>query len=431
MVQFSPGADKAERAIDEIAGDIDTYQLERTALSGEYDDAFMGLDAEAMAGRFAEKYTSFFARLGGAYRRDANSLKAVRRDGALPEDVVAALRRIAHLQTQGTRIDAWTDLAIQLLYLAGITALLVYQHREALGVWRPGGAAARLWRYNVEALHFMYGGLLSAYVVLYLKSSTNALPAVFLGLLVGLMLMNEFPFLRRAGHRMRLGLHAFCVMSFLNYFIPIVVGRIDAFVFVLSLLLAMAAAWRVADWLAAADAAPAAARLRLFAPAALVCLGIGLLYVLKVIPPVPLSVQFHGIYHDVRREGAAFALTYPQPPLWSPWRSDSRPFEQREGDRLFYFTRVFAPTGFRHEVMIRWDVWDTALDEWVTTDRIPLSVVGGRGEGFRGTAAKSNFWPGRWRVTVETADGRAIATLSFRVTEDRATGERVWRTIRA
>lgn len=83
------------------------------------------------------------------------------------------------------RIDAWVDLAFQLGYLAGLTGLLVYQHREATGRWAPRGHTERWWRYNLEALHFLYGGLLSAYVVLYLRSSTAARPAVFLALLVG------------------------------------------------------------------------------------------------------------------------------------------------------------------------------------------------------------------------------------------------------
>ena len=35
------------------------------------------------------------------------------------------------------RIDARTDLAIQLAYIVCLTALIVLQHREAAGLWRP------------------------------------------------------------------------------------------------------------------------------------------------------------------------------------------------------------------------------------------------------------------------------------------------------
>lgn len=329
------------------------------------------------------------------------------------------------------RIDAWTDLAIQLLYLAGLSLLLVFQHRESQGQWTPPAFLARWWRYHVEALHFLYGGLLSAYVVLYFRSSTSARPLVFLGLLGLLLLVNELPRVRQAGHGLRLGLYALCVLSFLNYFVPILLGRIDGVVFALSLLLAAALVWRMADLLAAPEGARRAAmQRRLFAPGAAVLAVVAVLYLLKLIPPVPLSVQFHGIYHEVRREGGDYVLVYERPPAPVFWRRDSRPFERREGDRIYYFARVFAPARFRHRVLIRWEMLDPARGDWITTDRIPLVVTGGRAEGFRGWAVKANFGAGRWRVTAETEDGRAISTLVFRVTEDARTNERRWATTR-
>jgi hypothetical protein len=370
---------------------------------------------------------SVHATLSGIIDRiPAPAIQAVRRYSTVTTFLAGFLFDALTMQ----RIDAWADLAIQLAYLVGLTALLLYQHREDEGLWRPAGFVARAWRFNLEALHFLYGGLLSAYVVLYFKSSTGARPIVFLGLLVGLMLINEVPQIRHAGHRLRLGLYAFCLVSFLNYFVPILLGRIDGVVFVLSLLLSAAVAWRVADWLSPSGEARPVARVRMFAPAAAVCGAIGLLYVLKLIPPVPLSVQFQGIYHDIRRDADGFALVYRPPPAWRPWGRDSRPFERREGDRLYYFARVFAPSRFSHRVVIRFEVFDAASGAWITTDRIPFSVVGGRAEGFRGWAVKSNFWSGRWRVTAETEDDRAIATLTFRVLDDRSTGDRRWRIAR-
>jgi hypothetical protein len=329
------------------------------------------------------------------------------------------------------RIDAWIDLGFQLAYLAALTGLLIWQHRETTGRWAPGGFTSRWWKYNTDALHFLYGGLLSAYVVLYFRSSTLARPMVFLVLLVGVMVINEVPRIRRSGYNLRLGVYALCVLSFLAYFIPILVGRIDGWMFVLSLVSAAAVVWQVSRWLTMPGPDRRAARLRLFAPAAGVLAAVAVLYVLRLIPPVPLSVQFHGIYHDVRRDAGGYTLTYEQPRARAMWRRDSRPFERRDGDRLHYFARVFAPSGFRHVVMIRWEVFDERIDAWTTTDRIPLNVVGGRNEGFRGSAVKANIGPGRWRVTAETEDGRAIATLSFRVEQDTRTGDRQWKTVRA
>lgn len=280
------------------------------------------------------------------------------------------------------RIDAWTDLSIQMLYLAALTMMLIYQHREARGEWKPPAMIERPWAYNVEALHFFYGGRLSAYVVLYLKSSTQARPLVFFVLLVALMVFNKMPQVRRSGYRLRLGLYAFCVISFLNYFVPILIGRMSGWVFLLALGASAGVVWLVAGRLAANEADRKTVRVRLFMPALVVCVVIGGLYIFRLIPPVPLSVQLQGIYHDVRREGSAFVLTYEKPPLCLFWRRDSRPFRKRPGDRLHYFVRVFAPTRFQHEVFARWEHRD-AESGWRTRDRIRLPIVGGRANGFQ------------------------------------------------
>ena len=327
------------------------------------------------------------------------------------------------------RIDAVTDLVIQVLYLTGLTVLMILQHRESQGAWTPR-RSSRLWAYNVHVLHFLYGGLLSAYVVLYFKSSTSARPLIFFSLLVLLMVVNEMPQIRRAGHRLRLGLYAFCVLSFLNYFVPIVVGRMGSGVFLVALVVSAAIAWGMSDRLAARDANRAAARVRLFVPAAVVLALVGLLYVLRLIPPVPLSVQFHGVYHEVRREGSVYVAVYEKPPFWALWRHDSRPFVQRPGDRLHYFARVFAPAAFSHRVVVRWERYSEDEGQWQTSDTIGFPVSGGRAQGWRGFTIKSNFGPGRWRVTAETDDGRAIGTLGFRVEASAGDSGRQWATAR-
>src|SRR5438105_253863 len=113
------------------------------------------------------------------------------------------------------RVDSQLDLAFQLFYLATVTALLLLQYREHHRVWAPGPRVGRVWPYNVEALHFIYGGLLSNYVVIYFKSASGSRPVVFFLFLVVLLFINELPQIRRYGYRLRLGLYAFCVSSFL------------------------------------------------------------------------------------------------------------------------------------------------------------------------------------------------------------------------
>src|SRR4051794_39815815 len=172
------------------------------------------------------------------------------------------------------RIDSLMDLAVQLLYIAVLAVLLILQHREAIGAWAPPPRLQRWWHHNVEALHFFYGGLLSVDVILYFRSSTGARPLVFFLLLVALLFLNEVPRVRQAGHRLRLGLYAFCLLSFLIYLVPIMAGRIGGVMFLISLVTSLALLWGLADVLARRTANRRLERQRLFTPAAGVCAAI-------------------------------------------------------------------------------------------------------------------------------------------------------------
>jgi hypothetical protein len=327
------------------------------------------------------------------------------------------------------RIDSWMDLMIQLAYLLGLTGLIVGQHKESTGLWHPSGRIGRVWAYNTEVLHFFYGGLLSNYVVLYAKSTAGPRALGFFSLLVALLFLNEMPALRRFGHRLRLGLYAFCVASFLIYFIPILAGRMGDALFVLSLALSAGVVWGMTALLTrqASLEERRARRLRLAWPAGAVLLVIALLHVLRLIPPVPLSVQFDGIYHAVEREEGVFSLRSEKPSLRFFWRRDSRPFRQRAGDRVYYFARIFAPARFRQRVVIHWERRNEADGAWSSYARVPVTVTGGREEGYRGYSFVEGLNPGRWRAGVETEDGRVVGRRSFILVADARTGERRWR----
>jgi hypothetical protein len=141
-------------------------------------------------------------------------------------------------------------------------------------------------------------------------------------------------------------------------------------------------------------------------------------YILKWIPPVPLSLQYAGVYHRIEKDSGKYRLIYHRPPWYLFWRKDDRPFLAKPGDQVICFVRVFGPRRFTHQVYMRWSYQDPRNHQWVSADRIPLAIYGGRGEGYRGYAAKTNYQPGSWRVEVETEDGRSLGQVSFELRTD-------------
>ena len=63
---------------------------------------------------------------------------------------------------------------------------------------------------------------------------------------------------------------------------------------------------------------------------------------------------------------------------------------------------------------MRW-YWKPKGGSWKLQDGIPISIVGGREQGFRGYGVKANHQPGEWKVQVETVDDREIGRIYFDV----------------
>src|SRR5258708_17135571 len=137
-------------------------------------------------------------------------------------------------------------------------------------------------------------------------------------------------------------------------------------------------------------------------------------------------MQYAGIYHHVDKQGDTYLLTGLKWPWYAFWRSDDRPFLARPGDQLYCFVRVFAPRRFRDQVYLHWSYSAPGSKTFYTSDRIPLAIYGGRGEGFRGYATKAHYQPGRWRVDVETSDGRPLGEMTVDVRSDMSSDERGW-----
>ena len=329
------------------------------------------------------------------------------------------------------RIDETPMLVQQAAYLLVTGLLLGTMLRFELRQLEPPRWLRRPWRYVEHAMHFMLGTLLNAFILFYVKSGSGLTAALFLGLISFLLLTNEHPRFHRLGPVVLFGLYSFALTSYLAYLVPVLLGFLRPWMFFLASALSLLPILLLARLMARWGEDSRLAFRRAVGPAILVQTLLLLLFLAHLVPPVPLSVRSLGVWHAVEREGSEFKLSRLPRSRWRDLsRRDEQVFLARPGDRVFVFTRVFAPHNFRDQVRVRWARWEPSRGAWAQSDAIPLRIVGGREEGFGGYAYKQNWSPGEWRVAIETEDGREIGRTRFEIRPDPDGGERIFDVLR-
>ncbi|MEW6752561.1 MAG: DUF2914 domain-containing protein [Candidatus Latescibacterota bacterium] len=324
-----------------------------------------------------------------------------------------------------TRIDRLLDSLIILGYLTALGLLIVLLGRLQRGrvPWmrlRRGGHLLPL------GIQFLLGSLFSAYTVFYFSSVSLTRTAVFFGLLVGLLLANEVLRERLGNLTLLTAMFFFASFSFFIFFVPVLASTVSTWTFALGTLLALASVagvlWAIFAGESGAAARQGAVQLRRCAAAAG---GLGAIlvafYALNWIPPVPLSLRFGGAYHEVRKEGSVYYLTYARPSPLRCWQKSENPVRWRPGERVYCFASVFAPTRLETRIYHRWQRYDERRDRWVEEGRSGYGVSGGRRGGYRGFTYKQHVSPGEWRVEVETENGRLLGRVGFEIAD--ATGQ--------
>ncbi|MFN0061858.1 MAG: DUF2914 domain-containing protein [Myxococcaceae bacterium] len=315
------------------------------------------------------------------------------------------------------RIDSALTLIQQAVYLALLAAALLLEQRAVLKGWQPPRFLAGVWRFQEDIVHFVFGSLLSGYALFYLKSASDFSALAFMAVLFALLLANELPRFRRLGPVVRFALLSICITTYFAYLGPVLYGGLSAWLFVSAVAVAAVPLYflygRVRNWAPAREIAVRHVGIPLLASQLLLVV----LYFTGAIPPVPLAVEELSIYHDVQRTPEGRYRLLHLRPAWRIWAKGEADFQARPGDKVFCFVRVFAPTRFRESVQIRF-FKDEGTRGWVAQDAIPLTIVGGRDDGFRGYAHKANYAAGKWRVQVQTQDGRSLAYKTFHILDD-------------
>lgn len=320
------------------------------------------------------------------------------------------------------RIDAWGDNLLLLAYILIVGGLIMVAALVDQGVLKD----PRLKKYEEwfpAGIQFFLGALFSAYVIFYSQSASLTETSAFLVLLVILLVANEFIHQRLFNLYLLFALYFLAVFSFLTFFIPVVARQVNYLTFVAAGVLAVGIVGVMQGFLWRRGVFPQRRQVALaFGIVVVLFGGLNVFYHQNWIPPVPLALRHGGVYHHVeklRNEAGetVFRLRYEQPPWYAFWERSDAVFHRAPGERVYCFTAVFAPTDLEKRIYHEWRYWDEAQQAWISTDRIGYDITGGREFGYRGYTMKQHVRPGRWRVEVQTADGRLLGRIRFRIVE--------------
>lgn len=321
------------------------------------------------------------------------------------------------------RVDDHFNIATFFIYLAlsfyGLYLVMIVQQGE---VTLPENKIFQLYyRYNNEVFHYCQGALLSAFTLIFFKSASISSSFLFMFLLVGLLLANEVPFLQRQKFFVKTLFAHLTLMSFCLVYVPLLIGFINYFITFSALAIYLVIINLFAELLRKKNVGHEIIHTFFRKQSLIIFAFIVLCRFINIIPPVPLSLRSAGIYHQVEKKYPEYIVSH-QKPWWKFWQRGDQDFLARPGDKLYFFTQVFAPRGFKDNIYVRWQFYERGA--WQTSDRIPLPITGGRELGFRGYTYKKNYSYTDGRVIVETKNGQEIGRLSFSVTKDSSSDER-------
>ncbi|MDO8620173.1 MAG: DUF2914 domain-containing protein [bacterium] len=318
-----------------------------------------------------------------------------------------------------TRIDRLFDNIILASYLVVAFGSIVLLNAHATGRLFQGSFSRRGVGLARLLLPFAFGGLFSGFLIFYSRSGSVVSSAPFLLLLATLFLGNEL--FRRHYQRFIFQMSVFFVtlFSYSALIIPVLLGKMGGFVFVvsgLSALFIFFLALRAVSLVAREEVEQS--RHPLWVIVVIIFVTFNVLYFNNMIPPIPLSLKEIGVYHDVSRtRSGEYKLVFEEAPWYAFGKKTSGTFHLKAGEPVYAFSSIFAPTSLDTEIQHRWSYFDEGTGEWVSTGIVGFPISGGRNEGYRGYSVRETIAPGKWRVDVETLRGQIIGRFDFTVVQ--------------
>jgi len=312
-------------------------------------------------------------------------------------------------------VDALFENAIIISYLLLIGVFIILIHIKEDRPQAPSGTYNALFWYK-NILQFLFGGVFSAYLILYFRSADIFVTWPFITLLALVFIANEFLKEHYVRLSIQISLFFLAIYSFTIFIVPVLIHKIGTLVFILSGFISLALIFIFCKILALfiKDKFTKSKRL-LFTLITGIFFLLNFLYFTNLIPPIPLSLKDAGMYHSVQKDGAGnYEVTY-EDLGWKKYLTFFPTYREVQGLPVYALSVVFSPKNLNIDIVHEWQFFDVAAKRWKTELEINLHVVGGRGGGFRTYSARKNLDEGKWRVNIKTKQGQTIGRIRFKI----------------
>ncbi len=303
------------------------------------------------------------------------------------------------------------------LILIGVFIFLIHIHPSESGD-EANPSKAHFWYVNI--LQFIFGGTLSAYLVLYFRSADIFVAWPFIAILALAFIANES--LKRHYVRLsfQISLFFLSIYTFMIFFLPVVLRKIGTDIFLTSGVISVMAIilFIVILFYFIKDKN----LLEKYASEKLTFLLVGLIFVImnalyftNLIPPIPLSLKDTGVYHSIQKNILGrYEVTY-EDHGWKAYFELFPDYIQSPGKPVYVYSAIFSPKALNITVVHEWQHLDTTQNRWVTEGMVNLPVVGGRDGGFRTYSMRYNLAEGKWRVNIKTKEGLNMGHVRFNI----------------
>jgi len=314
------------------------------------------------------------------------------------------------------RIDRLYDLIVLCLHMTSLTITLYLYNLADDGKWKDT-FLERYQEYFPLAIQFFFGALSSAYVIYFSRSVSLTKTISFFIILVALLVANEFLKKRISNKYLQFSVYFFVSFTFFTFIIPVFIKVMNTNVFIFSglislifTLLLIIVIYKISPSTRAEIHIG-----KIIGIVSIMYATINLFYFFNLIPPVPLALESGIVAHNVKVENNKYVVTYETDEWYVFWREHRLKFLYNQGEKVYIFTSIFAPTDIEKSIFHRWKWHNDNTNEWEIVEDISFDITGGRDDGYRGYTFKNNVKQGLWKVEVITEEELILGVINFEI----------------